>query len=537
MALVFAMGLTLAACSSSTSSSTDDALSTPGSNYLGTIRVDVNPAVPSITVIPVAHGLSDTTIDLGAGTVHVSTTNIAFAAGTITGDMKILYDGADRLEDVSIRVIDAPGTAATATIDNDDSCGAAPMGAAIGGGCNPGITYVGDEGADGPETEIEMLFAEYVTSLDDITTRASRNLRVMCPNCGMTTALWSMTENTAGWPAYSFTANVYGTAHAANIMNDTRYDPNYPTTKVFPYKPDWPAGANPGIDSVTGVYNTVSPGEWFYAGIWYDYAGANRAGTTLSADGPDGNAISYQNPGDTLDNKDYYFVEDADNIARYASRMWSTSFAYISNSGYLFMAGGNWMIRWDPAVLATNDTQYGSAGWWGSGKNLFKTRGATGTFVGTNFDADGADAFASADGDMDASNFANRSSGSVEGSFNFFGSQWPAMPDGVDDYGDFTNPANFTQGDLLIVRIALKAIGASGEGSRLSFEPGGQVRVWVARGNYMSTGAGIYTNNGKNNEDQAGDLTGTFPAWSDHYGLGSAPDGVYNEQVSWVCIQ
>jgi hypothetical protein len=297
---------------------------------------------------------------------------------------------------------------------------------------------------------------------------------------------------------------------------------------VFPYKGDWTAPFAPPIDQTVGVYNNVQPGEWFYAGIWIDHGGANRDIGAKISDDASGNSLSYDDQTDVLDNEDIYYPEDQENLARFAA-IPKTPFAFAAmNTSYVFAYGGGWSIRWDPAVLMTNDGMKGSAGWWGSGGDTFQTQGGSGTWMYTiNEDpVDPYDGQTSVDTEF-PSNFYNRVVGSTIISYTWTAGVYPTMPDGVDDYGDYSLPANIVQGDHMVARIALKPVGNSGEGSRLSFEFGAQNVVWVAKGD-KSNNTATFANNA---------ISPLWPTWPDNCSLGSASKGMVNEQLSWVCIQ
>jgi hypothetical protein len=194
MALVLAAGLTLAACSSSSSSVTDDPLSHPGNDYIGSIAITVDPSAESIEITPIKDLLTDTTVPLTDPFV-VTTTNQSWDGGTSTmsGDITFQWTGPERIEDLSIRVWGGDTVAQNASIPVvDDACGGDTIAVANAGGCEPGLTYVADESADGAVQEQECQY------LDLCATSAMRDLRLMAPGCGTSgnsvTALWQMQE-------------------------------------------------------------------------------------------------------------------------------------------------------------------------------------------------------------------------------------------------------------------------------------------------------------------------------------------------------
>ena len=545
VALVFAMGLTLAACSTTSGSSTEDALSHQGGdNYLGSIQVTVSPTAGTITVTPVANAVSDTTYDYSAEPLAVSTTGVTWdGAGTITGEMAVAWTGAEILEDVSIRIWAIQPSADAAVINNDDVCGSQPLLNALAASCYAGIVYVGDEVTDSPETEIELDYTQYVTTLDDIpgSGRVSRSKRMICPQCGSVTATWSMTEGTAGFPNYTFYAYVYGTKAPAKMCgadgicadgagdDDPRYRADHASVKLGTYNMN-AASKFPAINQASPT-NTVAPGEWVFASLWFDMPGNNRPGTGLCADSPydsGGDLDCDILPGVNFDNKDWYFLEDQDNKTAYDTAGYhyagttynplSTTFGYNYNTGYLFMGGGSWEISWDPAVLSTNDSLMGSAGWWGSGVDVFKCQGALGTNMHSVWD-DQADQFLVAG---NSSNFMNKAFALVDASYAW-PADFPPMPDLTDNY------AGFVQGDFHAGRAPLRGIGNVGDGTRVQVNATNMTTVYVCVGNGSSTQAtAICVNQGPSDK---------WPLWEVDVGIFKAALGAYNLEHSWLCIE
>jgi len=518
IALVLVAGLTLAACSSS-SSSTNDALSYPGDNYLGTIRVDVDPGeesgVTSMTVTPVANAVDGPVFGDLTG-VTVTTSNVEWEVagpGTITGDMKLVWAGAERLEDVAIRVIDAGG-GPDVVMDNDDvGGGCATLGTGVSSGDFCGIAYVAEKEADDAETEIEI-----DPNFPD-TNRNSRYNRVMCPQCGQVTAPWSLTE--ASGAPYTFFANIFGTKISADVTADPRYDHDYATLKAITYKPEWALGNLPPIDQAVGVYHDVSPNEWFYVGLWWDAAGDSRAGTGLCTDGPkDADAICYGGPGDVVGDSDAHYLEDLDNLNAAAAALAWITFPSFYNTSFMFLYGGGWNVRWDPAVITTIDSYL-------AGKTAFKTA-AGGTFFNAIVLDDPLNPYSAQMSPVAVQispSFSN-SMGVWQTTYSWSGGLTNPMPDGTSDY---SATPDGVQGDIMFARLGLQAIGVSGEGTRLAFGASNQTNVWVGVGKYQNTQAGNWYHNNMKNP--------AYPAWDGAVGIGAASPASYNEQIGWVCIQ
>jgi len=526
VAFVLGTGLSLAACG--TQSSTDDAASHPGDNYIGSIVVTVDPKGPSLDIQQVNPVLSNTNIT-GDATFSVSTVGTpTYASNTLTGNVKFKWKGTQKLEDVRIGVYSTSGTGLNAnamdpeaptSLANRDNCTAYPdFGTAIAAGCRPGYTYVADTKADGPETEIEVLSEGSVS-------RKSRYLRVICPDCGSVTSKW-MLQDTSGTTAYTFSAYVFGTKHARDIMNDSRFDNDTATIKAFAYRPNSTMASLPTVNQ-SAPLSTVKTGQWFYVSVWYDSPGlVSRNNTTWPPcrdGGNAGNPAGCDITQTKMDNDDFYFVEDKANMDVFAA--WKAGGSnYLSNTGFAYTSWGTWFLRWDPAVLQTNDTTTTKIGS-GSGANAFKTRVTAGTTMATTSDDVTTDQFSYDSTFSSGSNTLNRASCAVHLTYSI-PTTIPIVGDGLNTY------AGYQQGDMNVCKLSLKAIGASGTGSRIDFAP--------AAGTVFGTAVGYASAAPATANDIVAQKSPNYPIWADASGLSQGPGGAvghYNEQYAWVCIQ
>lgn len=525
LALVFVTSM-LAACSSS-QSSTDEALSHPGKDYLGTIRVDVDPKNVKFDVSVINDATSNTAL---ASNFSVDTTGIGFAADTITGNMKFKWVGPERLEQVSIRAHASSGIGLNAELLNADTCKGKTLGACFAASGQEGIIYAGETVAEAPETEYEC---QGIAPACD--PRSERGLRLMSPGCETSpgvfagnsiTAIWRMKETTSGNPKYSFNARIYGTTVTPVMKDDPRYDADTVNVHLKAYAPMSGTStlAYPGVNTARPL-TTVKTGQWFYVLSYVDSPGdKSRGQNTKQCDDGDGDTQCFIHPVDSQD-YDFYYIEDQANFdALTASSWWKTLSSY--NTGFLFCGHAAWMIQWDPAVLQCNDCSQGVGTSMGSGNKSFRTKGAAGTKMYSYNDTNLVDQWA--DDTTLPSGWANRCLTGYIGNFAY-PTSYPPLPDwlDVDDYG-----TGVTQGDYPSGYLALKAIGASGTGAPIRLSPSGNTIYAAGLGNKSpNPNIARWINVQKSTN---------YPTWAAGVGVGEGIGGSighYNEQIAWVCVQ
>lgn len=526
LALVFVTSL-LAACSSS-QSSTDEPLSHPGKDYVGTIRMDIDPSNEKIEITKLDDAVTNNILTKVSGFLVSTPVPPTFAGDTLTGNIVFKWTGPERLEDVSIRVFSADATGLLAKIDNADTCAGQPIGTCIGGGGTEGIVYVGDEETDGPETEFECL-----GTYPACTPGQARGLRLMSPGCTATTiagnsvtAKWSMTETTGGHPKYTFMAHVYGSKVPALLKDDPRYDADVATVNMKAYAPDH-LTQFPVVNTARPL-TYVKTGQWFYVLSYIDAPGDKSRGQVAKmCDDGDGNTTCSIVPA-LADAYDFYYIEDQANYnAISANPSWNKYASY--NTGYMFPGSASWMIQWDPAVLQCNDMSQGIGTIFGSGVQTFRTKGTTGTKMYAYSDTNITDQWKD-DGTL-PSGWANRCLTAYAGNWSYPPATLipPSLADwlDVDDYG-----TGITQGDFPSGIVALKAIGPSGSGAPIRISPSGNTTYVVTIGN--KAGDPNFASNSVTQKSN------NYPIWAYATGVNEGPGGSighYNEQIAWICVQ
>lgn len=534
LALVFVTSL-LAACSSS-QSSTDEPLSHPGKDYIGTIRMDMDPSNATIEITKVDDAVTNNVLTKIAG-FSVTSSDISFAGNTLTGSIKFKWTGPERLEDLSIRVYEADAIGLNATINNADTCKGLPLATCLGAGPpegdkTEGIVYVGDEALDGAETEYECL-GLYATPGPC----KERALRLMSPGCtsgtiagNSVTAVWRMTETLSGNANYTFYAAVFGTKVPPLVKDDPRYDVESATINMKAYRAD-PANASYPAVRTDLPLTYVKTGQWFYVLTYVDAPGdQSRGQTAMLCDDGDGNTTCSIGP-TTADHYDFYFVEDQANfnqpVLTSPAEYWKQFSSY--NTGFMF-AGELWyQVQWDPAVLRCNDNGEGTGTPLGTGIRAFRTKGLLGTKMYSYGDNNIVDQWA--EDTAQPRGLANRSLHYYVGTYNYGGAPltYPPLPDGldVDDYG-----TGIQQGDFPSGYLTLKAIGPSGSGSPIRLSPSINTLYNVGIGNKTGTNgtAAIFVVQ----------KSPHYPIWVNATGVNEgagASLGHYNEQIAWVCVQ
>ncbi len=527
LALVFVTGLALAACSSS-SSSVDDALSHPGEGLQGTFKITLDPSGDPINIsqpdmaasVSVAEGVQVWTCPAGVSCEPGTGTGEWDGVDTTTGDIYFKWkDTATRLENLSFELYDADTEGQDAYLNEDDICGGDTISACAD---NPGYFYVAETAADDPETEIE-----YDPSGSP---RASRYLRAMPPKTSVKVP-WSVVETSGN--KYNMYGMIMADKVAATTANDdSRYDTDTATFTIQAYDFDHTDAKNPDILTNSPI-TSVAEGQWFYTVVWVDYPGANSttaSGQGLCADG--GNNDGGCNVDETAASYDYYFTESEDNFTQesYVNlRDWPSYCSYY-NTGFTFLGGGYFEMRWDPSVLTTNDSIVDS-------DESFTT--SEGTTLRAYYDADLGDQLGISI--ATTSNTFNRAVVVTTASYDCSpGSDpivTPPMPDGKSDgYGDPTISGNWVQGDYAPARIALKPLaGTTGQGSRMAMANNGNTSVYVGIGKKSTSGGSCAA--------YACAVTETspnYPMWSDNTGTNTGQGdrvGAYNERMGYVEIQ
>ena len=530
MAFVLGAGLLLAACGSGSSSSTDEALNHPGDNFLASIVVSVEPQNAKMDFQVVQPNLANTDVT-STLSFYIKSTDIVWnGSNNVSGTVKLRWkDTHNRLENVRIGIFSANGAGGAAIVNSKDNCAAyGNIAAAMAAFCEVGYTYVGDIRTDGGETEFEVSTAALQ--------RSSRYYRALCPECGTVTAKWSLTE--ASGNNYKFFAHLFGVPHPNNAVDDTaRYDSRVATWYMKAYQPDWAAASITRGGLKTQPLNQSAPitqasqGEWFYLHTWVD-EGGNQSDTTNPpcVIATSGALCLGINP--LTANNNYYLTENANNRARYDAATSlishpSSPCAMLSNTGYVFVGEATIRIRWDPAIVKTNDTQMTARG---SGTNAFST--AKGTAMLTFHDVDETDNWAYlAPPSTYSNNYQNRVNSPMEQMFDMNANpkKCPSVGDGIDVY-----PQNqFKQGDISHIAVAMQAIGPVGDGTRFDMTPANansnfSAQIGLLKATQDAGGLNIMQRNAK------------YPKWLDSRS-NSEILGIFiggpQERLGWICVK
>lgn len=337
---IFVVGM-LAACAGESSS--DDALTHPGDNMLGTMRFDVDPATSSVSVTPVGSPFSGTKIPGdGAGVipnVTISTSNVAWAGDTMNFDVTVAWNRADAALN-NVRIGANASTNLGVNLTNGDKCGGVAWSTCPLASNDSAVTWVSDLVSDGPEQR---------TVCTQGGSCQTQNLVEIHQGCGSVYAHWTLTGS--GGASYRFWADLYGDI---NQMTDITTDPRYSTNtetyftrvkKMTTTTTRYPAE---GADS-----NQMASGEWFYVHIYLENAGDQAGGPAWT--------------GNVNDPAQMAAIEDSGNIAQYQNGV-------VSTADYYYVRPAPWSIRFDPAIVYTNAND-GSAP--GNSALIFKTTKGT----------------------------------------------------------------------------------------------------------------------------------------------------------------
>lgn len=597
MALVFVAGLFLAACSSSSGSSTDDALGHPGDNYIGSVKISVDPINSDMDITPIKSTLSINEIPQTDGWEVTTGTVNWDNAGTITAPVSLKWLGPDRLERVSIRTYDfADAVGATTSYTNADGgfdpnhvcisagpdtilqtvplgddvisgtdvvagpCGicdsvyksgsddvqtasgmpgehgaAVSLQESIANGCNYlTYTYVGDDNNHADGA----VSVQTCQDNGDCSNAEYNAKRLMSPGCGtsgnIVTTEWQLFNNEAGFPQYTLYAHVYGDKIPADYRNDPRYD--YDTGGVYIgfYEPDWSLGAK--------------------------VMQANEAAPV-----PNGSVLSPDDIVYALVWLDYPGASRPIGEVPVACEDGSGD-TYVNctdGSGPAFQSYDYYYVE-DDANLDAPST----AGYWQSYKTYFTGfMYAAGGFVeiqwdpsallpgdtyqsvnlvsggGTTItkliqDHDLADQFSCTP--LNVSRWTGRAMGPCDPQFDLSSPATavaPPMPDGRDAkanaYMTQYAPGDFVQGDFIAASIAFQAVGPVGSGGYVMAAPSGSMLI---NAGLAKAGATNYTGT----PFGVAQKSANYPIWKQSQSYQSGPGGSvghYNEQIAYICIE
>lgn len=504
LALAFA-GL-MTACGGS--SSTEEALTTPGDNYLGTLRFDVDPQNGKVEVSRVTAPWSSTKIPgdgQGSSTDwEVSSSNVVWD-GTDTIDFDVTFTWRKTTHDVrNVRIGVNASTDMDVSIVNGDRCGSTPWSNCLPT-TDPAITFVADTAADSAETIILC-----VPPSQWPTGECVLNYYDNLGTCGSITGHWKLQESSGA--GYTFWADVWGDQFPTDPLQDPRYDENVPTVYLAVYKMDptdstYPA---PTVES-----NTMAAGEWFYVRMWLDNTGNNRALAYTSdlVEGPKR-------------------VEDTGNIAAWA-------FGTDPSAWYWYAARPSLGFRWDPAILEINST-LNSAGDDPPGNGIVKFAATTGTKLRIETDPNGA---------ADGRNVDDTSQYMYTASNKMGMYKWLAAASFVANIGFYPNPCGekaaypnacnpgFDQGgranadwDIGWFAVRVREGIASGRGTPI--EPLTDTNLYVGAGRTDGT---PYTTG----DDQLAGTPYSLNYTRSTYIMPRAVQvtGMYNRQRTYICVQ
>jgi len=495
----------LAACSGS-SSSTDDALSHPGENYMGSLRFDVDPQAAKVNVTPTGSPWSSTKIP-GDGSGNIPNVTISTVGapnwnagtGSITFNTKLYWNDPDR-ELNNVRIGINYSTRPAVVLSNSDKC-VGPIGTCVAGSNDPAITYVSDDLAEGPVSYT------FCNSVLPIPTCVDHGFSTIHQGCGSVTAKFVMTE-AAGSP-YSFWADLYGDAInvPADLTTDPRYDQYTASIYLRTYKLDPADSSFPAENAATKM---VKAGEWFYVHFYVDFSGNNQP-VAFDPDLTEGPR----------------HIEDTGNMAAKVNSGFPSTANYWTIGQIMPMT-----VRWDPAIIEVigNDTPPTYSGLPPTAADStvnFRTQGAAGTILKRRVDPQTPPL---ADG-YNASNFAWTISNSL-GMFKCItdkmapvsGSLPPSVGNGLDGFANI---------DWNVMYVPIKARNglASGSGTFIypAFDSGESIMPFRTDGTPYNAG---------NWQGAVQVLKSTsWPAWCDLLPNNICDVGQYNMERQYICIE
>lgn len=494
----------LAACSGS-SSSTDDALSHPGENYMGSLRFDVDPQAAKVNVSPTGSPWAVTTMP-GDGSGNIPNVTISTVgapvwndpAGSITFNTK-LYWNDPNAELQNVRIGLNAITRPAVELSNSDKC-IGSIGTCVASVNDPAITYVSDDLAEGP-VSYTMCDANLIPTCVD------HSLNTIHQGCGSVTAKFVMTE-AAGSP-YTFWADLYGdiVSVPADLTADSRYDQYTASIYLRTYKLNSTDSSFPAEGAATKM---VAAGEWFYVHFYVDFSGNNQA-------------VAF-NPDLTEGPR---HIEDTGNMAAAENSGMHSTANYWTIGQMLPMT-----VRWDPAVIEVigNDPPPGQNGAPPTATDAtvnFRTQGATGTILRRRTDPQTP---ALADG-YNAANFAWTISNTL-GMFKCITDKMapvtsalpPPFGNGLDGFANI---------DWDVMYVSLKARNglASGSGTYIkpAFDSGESIMPFRTDGTPYNAG------NWQGAEQVL--KSTSWPNWCELLPANMCQVGQYNMERQYICIE
>lgn len=476
----------MAACSGS--SSTDDTLTYPGSNVMGTLRFDVDPSAASVQITPVASGYTTNTIPGdGSGTIAgitITSANAVWNGGTTTLDFDVTVKNTDvarELENVRIGVNSSLNMGAK--LVNGDRCKDTAWSSCLPG-TDPALTYVSDSLAENPETRTICTGAGSCTN-DSLMT-------VIFQGCGAVTAHWTLNAGAAS--TFTFWATLFGDQFGvADITTDSRYDPYTISTYNRVYKLATNTSSFPGLGTAS---NSMAKGEWFYVTYGIDFPG-------------NGSAITIADMNDYINNLKH--VEDTGNMARYGG-------------DYFYVGGSNpYTIRWDPALIEVNANDGVPPG---NNLNKFCTAAVLPytrlkTVTDPNGTADGFNVEATALPYTMSNSLGAFLETTGNGGWNSTGPLYPPVGNGLDGYDNLEYNLSY-----ITLRVKLAAVSGTGTSIHASWDTGSFFNGYRTMGTPYN-----------GSDDFFEQVPWTF-SWGNRCEKlpGNGCTGTYNTERTYVCV-
>jgi len=480
----------LAACSGS--SSTDDTLTYPGDNAMGTIRFDVDPAAATVTATPVGSPFTNNKLFGNGGgvipNITITTTGAVWnGVDTIDFDVTIKNsDAARELSNVRIGVNSVTPGRDTSKLVNGDRCKNAAWSTCLPA-TDPAIVWVADNTTEGPVTK-------RVCSM--LPTCTDSYLSVIHQGCGAVKSHWTL--NTVAAAKYSFWSTLYAdSTQTTDLLTDTRYDPYVPSVYVRTYKL---SAATSSFPALGGASNSMAKGEWFYVSYGIDNPG-------------NGSALSYPTS-DAVNNVQH--IEDTGNRGRVGAM-----------SEYYYLGNAYFAIRFDPAIIEINANDGSTPG---NNGNKFNTAAAAPytklkVITDQNGTVDGHSTEAPTG--MTVSN----SMGcflAITGNGAWTSTLYPSAGDGLDGYANLDWNIGYVS-----MRVKLAAVSGTGSAIHTSWDSATYFVGYDTAGTPYSA-----------SDDTPYDIlySANWPTWCEKLpgnGCNTGPLylGQYNNERTYVCVQ